>query len=77
MGWLIVIGAYLFLLVLICLFLRGGALKECTYPRSVEMDLLLFEQMQSDSAVDTEPAFSGEWGREIDLPTATSAQSNL
>jgi hypothetical protein len=77
MGWLIIIGAYLFLLVLICLFLRGGALREYAQPHNIAIDLLLFEQMQSDSAVVTEPAFSGEWGREIDLPTATSAHSNL
>jgi hypothetical protein len=64
MGWLIAIASYLLLLTLVCLFLRGGSLREIPQPQSAAIDTLLLKQVQCDSAVVLESECHDEWAGE-------------
>ncbi len=79
MGWLIAIGAYLLLLVFVCLLVRGGAIRECPQPAQANVELESLQPMQAE-AVPTmafDPETFSEWSGEIDISTATLAQPNL
>jgi hypothetical protein len=79
MVFLIAIGAYLLLLVLTCLFLKGGAIRECPKPQSADIELDPLQQTQSEIpvAVAFEPEPCNEWGGEMGLPTTPLAQPHL
>jgi hypothetical protein len=80
MVFLIAIGAYLLLLVLACLFLKGGAIRECPkpHPADIEFDPLQPTQFEMPVVVAVfEPDNSNEWGGDLALPTRRLAQPHL
>jgi hypothetical protein len=80
MVFLIAIGAYLLLLVLACLFLRGGAIRECPKPHPADIDFDSLQQPQPEMSVVTaafEPDNGNEWGGDLALPTRRLAQPHL
>jgi hypothetical protein len=76
MGWLIAVAAYLLLVLLVCLFLKGGSLREESQPQRVVIDFLLLEQMRSDSAATLDWEWRDDWAGETHLSAVRSAQSN-
>jgi hypothetical protein len=77
MMFLISIGAYLFLLVWACLFLKGGGIRESPKPpqlADIEISPLCLMQSEAPSTVAFEPGFLGEWGDEVALFMAPLAQ---
>ena len=79
MVWLIIIGAYLLLLALTCLILKGGAIRECPLPERAEIEMDPVQPMQSETPVTvaSESDDYGEWGREISVSRTPSVQPNM
>jgi hypothetical protein len=77
MMFLISIGTYLFLLVWVCLFLKGGGIRESPKPpqlADIGISPLHPMQFEAPSTVAFEPVFLGEWGDEVALFMAPLAQ---
>jgi len=80
MLFFVTIGAYLFFLVFVCLFLEGAAaLRESPKPQLADVEIGPLQPMQFDapSMMVFEPECLGEWGEELGLSMAPLAQPNL
>ncbi len=76
MAFLIAIGAYLLFLVLVCLFLKGGGIRESPKPQPADVEIDPLEPMQSEppSMIAFEPECLGEWSGKVGLSAAPLAQ---
>ena len=79
MVWLIAIGAYLLLLVVTCLILKGGAIRECPKPQRADIELDPVQPIQDETpvAVASKSNSFGEWGRDVALSRTPSVQPHL